>query len=120
MEILVDPRFTRRALPFPCREPHSAHRTEALMATTLADFAEQANPKTLSEARRAGFKQATRVHGSFLATAEKRALVWMAERMPAWISSDLLTVLGFVAQIATGVCYTLAGHDRRMLLAAIV
>jgi len=90
------------------------------MATTLADFTEQANPKTLAEARRAGFKQATRVHGSILATAEKRALVWLAERMPAWVSSDQLTVLGFVAQVATGVCYAFAGRDRRMLLAAIV
>ena len=52
------------------------------MATSLADFAEQINPKTLAEARRADFRQATRVHGSFLATAEKRALIWMAERMP--------------------------------------
>ena len=59
------------------------------MATTLADFAEQVNPKTLDEARRAGFRQATRVHGSFLAAAEKRALVWMAERMPAWVNSEV-------------------------------
>ena len=90
------------------------------MATSFADFAEQANPKTLAEARRANFRQATRVHGSFLAAAEKRALVWMAERMPAWVNSDHLTVLGFAAQIATGVCYALAVHDRRMLLAAVV
>ncbi len=90
------------------------------MATSLADFAEQINPKTLVEARRANFQQATRVQGSFLATAEKRALVWMAERMPGWVNSDHLTVLGFAAQIATGVCYALAVHDRRMLLAAIV
>ena len=90
------------------------------MATSLTDFAEQANPRTLAEARRAGFKQATRVHGSFLATAEKRALVWIAERLPSWVSSDQLTLLGFAAQIATGVCYALAARDRRMLLAAIV
>ena len=90
------------------------------MATSLADFAEQINPKTLAEARLANFRQATRVHGSFLAAAEKRALVWMAERMPARVNSDHLTVLGFAAQIATGVCYALAVHDRRMLLAAIV
>jgi len=44
----------------------------------------------------------------------------MAERMPAWINSDHLTLLGFAGQIATGVCYALAVHDRRMLLAAIV
>jgi phosphatidylglycerophosphate synthase len=90
------------------------------MATSFADFAEQADPKTLAEARLANFRQATRVHGSFLAAAEKRALVWMAERLPAWISSDHLTILGFAAQIATGVCYALAVHDRRMLLAAVV
>ena len=90
------------------------------MATSLADFAEQINPKTLAEARRAHFRQATRVQRSFLAVAEKRALVWMAERMPTWVNSDHLTLLGFAAQIATGVCYALAVHDRRMLLAAIV
>jgi archaetidylinositol phosphate synthase len=90
------------------------------MATSFADFAEQINPKTLAEARRADFRQATRVHGSFLAAVEKRALVWMAERMPAWVNSDHLTALGFAAQIATGICYALAVHDRRMLLAAVV
>jgi archaetidylinositol phosphate synthase len=90
------------------------------MATSLADFAEQIDPKTLAEARRANFRQATRIHGSFLASAEKRVLVWMAERMPAWVNSDHLTLLGFTAQIATGVCYALASHNRRMLLAAIV
>ena len=90
------------------------------MATSFADFAEQANPKTLAEARRAGFRPATRIHGSFLAAAEKRALVWMAERMPACVSPDHMTLLGFAAQIATGVCYALAVHDRRMLLAAVV
>ena len=90
------------------------------MAASLADFAEQINPKILAEARRADFRQATRVHGSILAAAEKRTLVWMAERMPAWVNSDHLTVVGFAAQIATGVCYALAVHERRMLLAAIV
>jgi archaetidylinositol phosphate synthase len=90
------------------------------MATSFADFAEQINPGTLAEARRANFRQATRVHRSILAAAEKRALVWMAERMPAWVNSDHLTVVGFAAQIATGICYALAAHDRRMLLAAIL
>jgi phosphatidylglycerophosphate synthase len=74
----------------------------------------------LTTPRSAEFRQAARVHGSILAAAEKRALVWMAERMPAWVNSDHLTLLGFAAQIATGVCYALAAHDRRMLLAAIV
>jgi archaetidylinositol phosphate synthase len=90
------------------------------VATSLTDFAEQMNPKTLAEARRADFHQATRIHGSFLAAVEQRSLVWMAERMPRWVNSDHLTILGFAAQIATGICYALARYDRRMLLAAIV
>ncbi len=90
------------------------------MAISFVDFAEQTNPKTLAEARRGNFRQATRIHGSFLAAAEKHALVWMAERMPAWVTSDQLTLLGFIAQIATGVCYAVASRDRRMLLVAIV
>jgi archaetidylinositol phosphate synthase len=44
----------------------------------------------------------------------------MAQRMPAWVNSDHLTLLGFAGQIATGVCYALAGRDRRWLLAAIL
>ena len=66
------------------------------------------------------FRNATRVHTSFLAAAEKRVLIWMAQRMPGWVNSDHLTLLGFAGQIATGVCYALAGHDRRWLLVAIV
>jgi phosphatidylglycerophosphate synthase len=44
----------------------------------------------------------------------------MAERLPASINSDHLTLLGFAAQVATGVCYALAAVDRWWLLAAIV
>lgn len=89
------------------------------MATSFADLAEQADPKTLAEVRRANFRQATRVHGSLLARVEKHVLVWIAERMPRWVSSDHLTMLGFSAQLATGVFYALAAWDRRMLLAVI-
>ncbi len=77
-------------------------------------------PDSLPEPPGAEFQQATRVHGSFLAAAEKRALIWMAKRMPARINSDHLTLLGFVGQLATCVCYALAGRDRRMLLVAIL
>ena len=73
----------------------------------------------LGEQPGASFQQATRVHGSFIAAAEKRTLIWMAERMPASVNSDHLTLLGFAAQIATGVCYALSARDRRMLLVAI-
>jgi len=66
------------------------------------------------------FQNAARIHQSFLAAAEKRALIWLAERIPRPINSDHLTALGFAAQLATGACYALASRDRRWLLVAIV
>jgi phosphatidylglycerophosphate synthase len=66
------------------------------------------------------FRSAKRVHTSVLAAMEKRTLVWMAQRTPAWINSDHLTILGFSAQIGTGVCYALARFQRGWLLAVIV
>jgi len=64
------------------------------------------------------FKAATRVQEALTARIEKRALVWMAERTPRRINSDHLTLLGFVAQFLTGVCYALSRGNRWMLLAA--
>jgi phosphatidylglycerophosphate synthase len=46
-----------------------------------------------------------RVHGSLLAAAEKRALVWLAERLPRWVNSDHLTLLGLGAMLAAGLAY---------------
>jgi len=54
------------------------------------------------------------------ARMEKRALQWMAERAPRWITSDQLTVLGLGAQIGAGLCYALARYNRLALLGAIV
>ena len=62
------------------------------------------------------FKNATRVQVSFVTAAEKRVLAWFAARMPVWVNSDHLTVLGFVAQIMVGVSYALARYDRQWLL----
>lgn len=65
------------------------------------------------------FRDAKRKQESLLAGSEKRALVWMAERMPAWVKSDHLTVLGSAAMLFTGVSYALARYDRRAVLLAI-
>jgi phosphatidylglycerophosphate synthase len=51
------------------------------------------------------FRQAERQQQSFLAAAEKKALVWMARRMPAAVNSDHLTVLGFAAMLGAGLAY---------------
>ena len=49
--------------------------------------------------------EAKRVHTSMLAAAEKRCLIWMAERLPGWVNSDHLTALAGVAMAVAGVCY---------------
>ena len=50
-----------------------------------------------------------RENGSLLAVAEKRALIWMAERLPRWVGSDHLTLLGLGAMLAAGLAYWVSG-----------
>ncbi len=64
------------------------------------------------------FKNARRDHRSFLYTVEKRALVWMAERMPAAINPDHLTVLGLLAMLGCGAAYALAPRHPLFLTVA--
>jgi phosphatidylglycerophosphate synthase len=66
------------------------------------------------------FSSANRVNRSLTASAEKRALHWMAQRAPSWLTSDQLTALGLGAQIAAGISYALARYDRRALVLVIV
>lgn len=64
------------------------------------------------------FRVAQRVNRSWTAAGEKRLLVWMAERAPAWVTSDRLTFLGLSAQFGAGLCYALARYRRGVLLVA--
>jgi archaetidylinositol phosphate synthase len=89
------------------------------MGARLVEFCEQANPAVLGEVRRAKFQIANRLQRSLVARAEKRVLVWLAERTPSAISSDHLTLLGLGAQVMAGVSYALAGANRLWLLAGI-
>ena len=66
------------------------------------------------------FKEAERKQLSMLAAAEKKVLIWLARRMPAWVNSDHLTLLGFIAMLAAGLCYWAASWDRRALIGVIV
>ena len=68
----------------------------------------------------ATFAPAQRLNQSLTASLEKRALLWLAERAPAWLTSDQLTVMGFAAQLAAGVFYALARFDRRALWLVIL
>ena len=91
------------------------------MASPLVDYCEQANPGVMADIGRVSalVGGARRVQTSFLAAREKRALLWLAERTPAWINSDHLTALGFLGQIMAGVFYALSRWNRYCLLAAI-
>ena len=62
------------------------------------------------------FIPARRVNQALTASLEKRALQWMAYRMPSWLSSDQLTVLGLCAQIGAGVGYAISRYHRYALL----
>lgn len=64
-----------------------------------------------TEARATGFVPAPRIHRALTAGLEKRLLVWMAQRVPAPIGPDHLTLLGFASQLLAGGAYALASHD---------
>jgi archaetidylinositol phosphate synthase len=88
---------------------------------TMTDFCEQVNPRALLEMRHAQpFPEMRRVQESWVAAAEKRALLWLAAHTPPWIGPDHLTALGFAAQVGAGACYMLAARNRCALLGVTV
>ncbi len=61
-----------------------------------------------------------RQHGSLLAAVEKKALVWMAKRLPLWLNSDHLTLLGFGAMFMAGIAYWAATWNRLALWIVVI
>ena len=61
-----------------------------------------------------------REHGSLLAPCEGRALIWLAERMPAWVTSDQLTGLAVIAMLGAGLAYWAASRTPVALLVVVV
>jgi archaetidylinositol phosphate synthase len=66
------------------------------------------------------FKDAFRLQQSFTAAAERKALAWLAARLPARVNSDHLTLLGFVAMILAGASYAFARTHRSGLILATI
>jgi archaetidylinositol phosphate synthase len=52
----------------------------------------------------------TREHLSLLAAAEKRLLIAIARRLPPWITSDHLTLVGLLAMPVAGGCFARIPH----------
>jgi archaetidylinositol phosphate synthase len=66
------------------------------------------------------FREAKRIQQSFLANLEKRTLIWLAARIPAWINSDHLTLLGLVSMAGAGAAYWWSGSNRIGLVLVIL
>ena len=60
-------------------------------------------------------KQAQRIQTSILNPYEKKILTYMAERMPAWVTSDMLTFVGFLGALVMATGYSLSNLDLRWL-----
>jgi archaetidylinositol phosphate synthase len=51
----------------------------------------------------------TRDNHGLLARAETRTLLWLAQRLPAWVHSDHLSGLGLMGMLAVGAAFALGG-----------
>ncbi len=60
-------------------------------------------------------KQASRIQTSILNPLEKKILVWLAQRMPSWVTSDLLTFVGFLGAVIMAVGYALSNLNLQWL-----
>ncbi len=61
-----------------------------------------------------------RVNKGWLAAAEKRALIWMARRLPARVNADHLTALALVAMAGAGAAFWAARYWRPALVLVVV
>ena len=93
--------------------------TRATLAAA-AVAASRATAATTGTAKPAGTAAHVREHGSILANVEKRALVWMAARLPHRINADHLTALGLLAMVGVGASYWASRWNELALLGAVV
>ncbi len=75
---------------------------------------------TVRKHEKSSFQEATRIQRSFLANVEKKTLIWLAARTPAWINSDHLTALGLVAMAGAGASYWWAHANACGLLLVVL
>jgi archaetidylinositol phosphate synthase len=60
-------------------------------------------------------KQAVRIQTSMLNEVEKKALIWLANRQPAWMTSDFMTFVGFLGALLISVGYILYDFNYNFL-----
>lgn len=64
-------------------------------------------------------ENSVRVQTSFLNAIEKKVLVWLAGRQPSWVTSDMLTFIGFVGAVIVAVGYALCSNPAFLWLASL-
>src|SRR3546814_342158 len=57
----------------------------------------------------------TRIQQNILARSERRVLNWLCERLPAWVTPDQLTTLGFFGAVLVAAGYMLSWIDDEWL-----
>lgn len=60
-------------------------------------------------------KKHRRVNDILLGPLERPAIAWLVERMPAWVTPDHLTFLGFLSAILISASYGLTNMDKNFL-----
>lgn len=60
-------------------------------------------------------KQAARIQTSILNATEKKVLVYLAGKMPQWVTSDMLTFVGFLGSLIMATGYALSNLDLNWL-----
>ena len=58
-----------------------------------------------------GNEKSKRIQTSILNNLEKRALVWLANRQPKWVTSDMLTFIGVLGSVICAVGYALSKYN---------
>lgn len=56
-------------------------------------------------------EQSNRIQTSVLNSLEKKILVWLAERQPKWMTSDILTYLGVIGSVVVALGYALSNFN---------
>lgn len=56
-------------------------------------------------------EQSNRIQTSVLNSLEKKILVWLAERQPKWMTSDILTYLGVLGSVVVALGYALSNFN---------
>ena len=65
-------------------------------------------------------QQSSRIQTSLLNGVERKALIWLAEREPAWVTSDMLTFVGSIGALTVAAGFILSNLNILYLWLAIL